>query len=251
MERDDLDQRLSRISTVWTEVLRAHGGPEDAQAEGRRALLERYQKAIYRYLLGALRDPDAADELFQEFALYFLRGRFRHADPGRGRFRDYVKTSLIRLVGNFRQRRHAAPQQLNSNIAELAAVSQDLSHLDQEFTDNWLQDLLAHTWSALEEVQRQTGQPFYAVLQFRTQHPDMPSGEMAKQLTAELKPERAFTDTGIRKTLQRARENFEDLLLDEIARSLEHATQEQLEEELIDLGLQRYCRSALQRRRQK
>lgn len=210
-------------------------------------LLERYQKAIYRYLLGALRDPDAADELFQEFALQFLRGGFRHADPARGRFRDYVKTSLIRMVANYRQRQHARPQPLDSHMA-VAAASTD-EQLDQDFTDHWLQDLLAHTWSELANVQQQTGQPFYAVLRFRSEHPDMPSGDMANQLTAELKPDRPFTDTSIRKTLQRAREKFEDLLLDAIAGSLEQPTLEALEEELIGLGLQRYCHPAIERRR--
>jgi hypothetical protein len=47
-----------------------------------------YHRAVHRYLLGALRDEDAAEELFQEFALRFVRGDFRWADRGRGRFRD-------------------------------------------------------------------------------------------------------------------------------------------------------------------
>ena len=39
--------------------------------------------AAYRYLLGAVHDPDAADDLCQDFAVRFLRGDFRRADPGR------------------------------------------------------------------------------------------------------------------------------------------------------------------------
>ena len=30
MDRDELDQRLSRMSTVWTMVFEAHGGEADA-----------------------------------------------------------------------------------------------------------------------------------------------------------------------------------------------------------------------------
>ena len=73
---------------------------------------------------------------------------------------------------------------------------------------------------------------------------------MARQLTDRLKPEVPFTDTGIRKTLQRAREKFSHLLLDEVVQTLEQSTSDQLEQELIDLGLLNYCHPALRRRRE-
>ena len=38
-----------------------------------------YQGAAYRYLTAAVGDPDVAAELFQEFAVRFLRGDFRRA----------------------------------------------------------------------------------------------------------------------------------------------------------------------------
>src|SRR4051812_10699254 len=86
-----LNQRLSQLSTCWTLVAQAHAGDAGVEAAAQAALLQRYQSAVYRYLLGAVRDPDTADELFQEFALRFVRGDFRHADATRGRFRNYVK----------------------------------------------------------------------------------------------------------------------------------------------------------------
>src|SRR5262245_65506349 len=91
-------QRLSQISTLWSEVVRAHGGQPDAIDAARRLLLDRYCGAAYRYLLGAARDPDAADELYQEFCLRVLRGDFRKASPGRGRLRRLLKTALFHLV---------------------------------------------------------------------------------------------------------------------------------------------------------
>jgi hypothetical protein len=53
----------------------------------------------------------------------------------------------------------------------------------------------------------------------------------------------------VRQTLHRAREKFAVLLLDEVARSLQTDDLDRIEQELIDLGLQSYCRSALTRRR--
>src|SRR4051812_3801842 len=64
---DQPDQRLSRISTLWSLVHRAHQGPAEAVHSARRQLLERYGGAIRRYLHKLLPDPDAADEVYQEF----------------------------------------------------------------------------------------------------------------------------------------------------------------------------------------
>ena len=101
MDLDSSRSYLSRISTPWTLLGRAHGGAEDRAADARRLLLHRYCGAAYRYLRGALGDDDAATDLLQEFVLRFLRGDFRRADPGSGRFRDYLKASLIHLVADY------------------------------------------------------------------------------------------------------------------------------------------------------
>ena len=79
---DDVNQHLSRISTMWTMVFQAHkDAPQAAAAQA--VLLERYCGAIYRYLLSAVRDANVADELAQEFALRFVKGYFRRASPER------------------------------------------------------------------------------------------------------------------------------------------------------------------------
>ncbi|MFO0845277.1 MAG: hypothetical protein U0797_23320, partial [Gemmataceae bacterium] len=98
MDSDAHRERLSRIQTVWTLVLQAHQDRQDPENAARKELLLRYRGAVYRYLLGTLHDADAATELAQEFALHFLEGRFRRADPQRGRFRDLVKVALRHLV---------------------------------------------------------------------------------------------------------------------------------------------------------
>src|SRR5437763_1715956 len=100
MDSDGLNERLSRIKTRWTELLQAHGDEGNRAAETRRQLLLRYHGAVYRYLLGALRDADQAEELAQDFAVRFLRGDFKRADPQRGRFRDFLKTALRNLLKN-------------------------------------------------------------------------------------------------------------------------------------------------------
>ena len=119
MDEASAGPSLNRISTLWTLVRTAHGpgADDEARVDAQAKLLERYQRAIYRYLLHVLRrDADAADELFQEFALRFLRGDFKGADQRRGRFRDFLKGVLIHLVADHHRRLQRQPGPLPAGV---------------------------------------------------------------------------------------------------------------------------------------
>src|SRR3954447_13452888 len=83
---------------MWTHLARAQDHDADPDRSALAALVERYHPAAYSYLLACTGREDDAADLFQEFALKLLRGEFRRADPSRGRFRDYLKTTLANLV---------------------------------------------------------------------------------------------------------------------------------------------------------
>lgn len=249
MDDTSLNLRLSRISTIWTLVGQAHADPADAEAAARQALLERYQKAVYRYILGAVRDPDAADDLFQDFALRFVRGDFRRADPARGRFRDFVKKALVNLITDQRKRRQRRQRQVPLENARVAATAAEPDDPDQPFLESWRKALLDRAWDALAAVEQPGGPPFHAVLRYSFEHPKVSSARMAEELTARVHPAKPFTDAGVRKTLQRARDKFADFLVAEVAQSLEGPTPEELEQELGELGFLAYCKRALERRR--
>ena len=61
-------------------------------------LLHRYRTAIYRYVFAFVRERESSEDICQEFAVRFVRGDFRNADPARGRFRDLVKTAVYNLM---------------------------------------------------------------------------------------------------------------------------------------------------------
>ena len=247
MDPTNHDARLSRIPTLWSLVSQAHRDTSAEVHEAQRQLLERYGGAIRRYLLGALRDPDAADELFQEFAYRLLHGDLRGADRQRGRFRDFIKGVLFHLVANYHKKEQRRPEALPADHPELTAEDSLLAEQEKALLLSWRDELLARTWTALEEAERTRGQPFYTVLRFRAEHPDLSSAEMAERLSEQM--HKPLTAAGVRKTLERARDRFGDLLLDEIAEAIDNPRPDALADELSDLGLLEHCRAALERRR--
>ncbi len=115
----DEDPHLSQIQTLWSVVELAHGD-NTAMQSAQQKMLDRYGGEVRRYALAALCDEDAADEVFQEFAMKFIRGDFRGADPGKGRFREFVKTVVYRLIVDYqrRQKKLGREGQMHSNFAE-------------------------------------------------------------------------------------------------------------------------------------
>jgi len=249
VDTSEQNERLSRIKTHWSLVFQAKEDPHDVGARAQCELLLRYYGAVYRYLVGMLRDPAAAEELTQEFAVRFLRGDFRNADPQRGRFRDFLKAAVRHLVIDYwreQNRQKEADDQLPADSAAGPAAPESSSESDAEFLSSWREELLARSWEAVEQFQQESSSPYYTVLRGKTEQPEVRSAQLAEQLRAQLgKP---FTEAGVRQILHRAREKFAELIVEEVARSLPAGGRSELEQELIELGLLDYCKSALNRR---
>jgi RNA polymerase sigma factor (sigma-70 family) len=243
----ELAERLSRIKTLLTVWLQAHADQGDATVEARQQLVLRYYGAVYRYLLGMLHDAPAAEELTQDFAVRLLRGDFKHFDPQRGRFRDFLKAALRHLVVDYlrqkKQRKEKQPQPLQTEQSERIAQHPPEDDFDRVFVEKWKEELFARTWEALAKNQEESSQPYYTVLSCKTEQPELHSAQLATQVGESLgKP---LTGENLRQLLRRARKRFAELLVDEVARSLQTAEPDQVTEELIELGLMSYCRSAV------
>jgi hypothetical protein len=218
-----MQRRLCTPASSWVVLRQAHSPHAEAAASAQQWLIERYGGAVHRYLLRVLGDAQRACELTQELSLDLVRGAFRRAMPERGRFRCFIRTALFRLLSRYH---HAV------DVAEDVLA----------FRDSWRDQLLARAWQAL--AREEPGG--FVVLRCRADHPAMPPAEMARLITEQLGQPGA--PDWVRQTLRRARDRFSDLLLGEVAQSLEPLTSELLTSELAELGLLDYCRSALQRR---
>lgn len=236
MDSQGMSQRLSRMSTQWTLIQQAHAGAGLEAADAQRQLMHRYCGAAYRYLLGAVRNEDAAMDLCQEFAVRFVRGDFRRASEDRGRFRDFVKAALRHLVTDYHRERLARPQAFSSDLPAPADAD------DDTFLASWRAELLNKTWEALAAA----NSTLYEVLKRHSDRPDITAAELAEELVAQTA--RPVTPGNIRVMLHRARGRFAELLVAEVARTLGEHSEDELLEELRALGLLKHCESALGRR---
>src|SRR5262249_10862588 len=93
--------------------------------------------------------------------------------------------------------------------------------------------------------ERRTGQPLHTLLAFRVENPTLPVADMARQLSDRLGHEPPAT--WVYKHLHNARQKFADLLVEEVARTLDCPGGEEVEQELAELGLLRWCQPRLGR----
>ena len=241
MDLDRPGPHLSRISTPWMLVRQAHAGGDGDAAMAQRLLIQRYCGAVYRYLRGALHNDEEALELFQEFVLRFLRGDFRRADAALGRFRDYLRTSLVHLVTDYYRQLRQRPQPLP---ADLPAPPGPNKPTDEAiFLQSWREELINRAWEALAEANA----TYHRVLVSHVEHPEATSSEAADQLAADSG--KLITAAHVRVTLHRARRKFAALLLDEVAHTLGPCTEAELIEELQSLRLLKVCAPAMEHRR--
>lgn len=231
-----LQSRLDAIATRWSLVREAHvaGAPQDATV-ARQALVLRYAKSVRRYIGGIVRNTGDADELAQDAIVRLMKGDFAGADPGRGRFRDLLKTAVRNMVHSHwakANRRRPADADLDGVAGADDGRDARDALWDAEFRSN----VLDHAWAALREFERRTPtNPAYTLLKLRTEFPEASGDELAAELGARLG--RAVRADAGRQMLRRARLRFAEALVDEIARGLADPSPARVAEELADLGL--------------
>ncbi|WP_165069877.1 RNA polymerase sigma factor [Paludisphaera rhizosphaerae] len=245
---------LSHIDTLWQMVRQAHppgvvkGTPgDDETATARRALLERYSGAARRYLQAALRDRAAAEELSQDFAVKFMGGAFANVDPGKGRFRDFLKQSLYHLMMDHHRRRKSAPQGLVGDVPAAGPETPWAQAHDEAFQTSWRLELMARAWSSLKQIKGDSGQRYHTILRTRVEDPDASYAELATRLSLLLND--VYDANRARVDVHRARDLFVRMLVREVRETLADCSNAALEEELAELGLLERCRPVMDRRR--
>ncbi len=225
-----MHSRLDQISTRWSIV------NDPLQ------FMLRYGPAIQRYLSALIKNPHDVEEVLQDFLLRGLQRGFVRTESLRGRFRDYLKTAVRNAaLTHYRRRQTAAHTNLDD--LHLAAPQAPLA-ADEEWATQWRQCVLSRVWQALDQHQRQSpGNLFYTVLKLSCDYPHEDSKALAARASAATN--KPIRPDAFRKQVSRARRHFAELLVAEVGQTLEDPSPEQLEEELIEIGLMEYVRDFL------
>jgi RNA polymerase sigma-70 factor (ECF subfamily) len=220
-------EHLTDLATSWTTIRTAHTPGPDGQ-KAMHELIGRYHDAIERYLRLKLRDANLADEVFQEFWTKLLDHKLAGADSNKGRFRDYLRTVLHRLIIDHFRVRKLQPLPAGDLLDDSAP--------DAEYDRVWREVVMARTMARLETYEVNTPKNrYHTVLQARQAHPKAAIVDLAAALSQQTAT--PVTPEAFRKTLQRAREKFIELLVLELRATIHPCGPEDVEQEIFDLGL--------------
>jgi RNA polymerase sigma-70 factor (ECF subfamily) len=222
-----LDQLSTHVATL-----------EDAQQ-----FLFRYGNAIRGYVTAVLRDPTAAEEVMQELILAFLRRGGAQTWPGKGRFRDYLKTAARNAAITHLRKKGRQPGS-DAGLEVHADPHSTDEAADRALTSEWQRCVLDRVWRELEAHERRSpGNLCYTVLKVVAEFRDEDSPKQAQ--IASQRAKHPLTAEAFRKQVSRARRQMAEFILQEVARSIAEATPDDVEGELIELGLWNYVEDYL------
>lgn len=222
---------LNRITTQWSDVT----SPVQFVA--------RYAPAIHNYLRVLLADDHDADEAAQEFLAKVSQQGFERLTLDRGRFRDYLivavrNTALNTIKRKQRDRTREAPL-IDAPAPDTAAYPSD-----QAWITHWKRCLLDRSWRELFNHERKTpGNLFHTILKARSDNPEPDDETLSRQVSRQVG--RLVTPEAFRKQLSRGRRKFAEIILEEVAQTIEDPTPERVEDELNDTGMMEFIRPFL------
>ena len=205
-------------------------------------LVMRYGAALRRYLGALIRDAHDADDVSQDLLLQVLHKGLARQAPGRGRFRDYLKAVARNVALDHLRKRRPHAQAID--LDNLCVPAERVGAAERQWLADWRACALQMAWKGLElQEYKRPESCCHAVLRLAAEHPDESSEQLAARLTDRLG--RAVRADAYRKQLSRSRRLFAQLILDEVRQTLDDASPERIEEELIEVGLMPYVRPYL------
>jgi RNA polymerase sigma-70 factor (ECF subfamily) len=210
-------------STQWSVVLAARDAEPAAAREALAALCETYWRPLYLYARRCGQAPEDAQDLTQGFLTHLMeKESLRHVDPGLGRFRAFLLTSLKHYMTNERRRRQAQKRGGAASLVSLDEMTAE-AHVgvadppltpEQQYERNWALALLSRATARLEAEFAAAGKAriFETLKPYLTGDRDMRYAEAAALLS--------ISEVTVRVAVHRMRGRFRDLLQEEVARTL-------------------------------
>ena len=199
-------------------------------------IVQRYGKAIRRYLAALLKKPEDVDDVAQNIHVKILKGDLAKWDASRSRFRDFLKT----VVRNAALDCYRQSQKRSQDSADLSRVADPhgaaATPENQIWIDLWREAVIASVLAGIKAYQDQhPGNHFFTVVHLLEVDPEMGSEQLAAALTEHTG--RACTAENARQQKARVRGKFAALLVKEVMLTVPCQGPESVEEELRTLRL--------------
>jgi RNA polymerase sigma factor (sigma-70 family) len=223
MDRDDLRANGAFPATRYSAIERIRAADPDARRTAYGDLVEGYWKPVYKHLRLTWRlDADDARDVTQGFfAEAFQKAWLERFEPGKARFRTFVRVCADRFVMNSRQSASrlkrggglqtlpldfdGAEREMRSRAASALAEPDELFH--QEF----VRALFDRVVSELRSEYREKDRPVHFLL-FERYDLDPADGVSYAQLAKEF----GLTATQVTNTLAQVRRRFRERALVEL-----------------------------------
>lgn len=192
-------ERRELPSTSWATILEARHRDPGRSREALNELCRLYWKPVYAHIRAARRlSNERAKDLTQDFFLEILEGRLlSHADPGRGRFRSYLRGAL-RLFLFERHREGAALKRGGDRVflplgeCELeeadSAGAASAPPADDAFDRQWMRSVIDLAVQDLRERLAAAGQDVrFRVFERHQLHPPPGGAPSHEELAAEFR----------------------------------------------------------------
>ncbi len=215
-------------TTHWSVVLQVGQADSPEACHALEHLCRDYWYPLYAHVRRQRRSVEDAQDITQEFFLRLLsRDYLKLADPQRGRFRTYLLTSLDRFMVNQWRKASAAKRgggtpmiSLDAETAEQRYHAEPADGLspDRIFQKRWAVTLLQQVLRRLgEECDRSGKRATFDAL--RPQVLGETSVESASAIAARL----GLTEGALRVTVHRLRQRYQEMLRQEVGRTVSSA----------------------------
>lgn len=244
---EEEDRDLDTLSTRAEDLRIAHEkDAPDAARDAKARIFVRYQRAILRYIRAAVPDINAAEDILADFFAKLVNGSFRNFNADRGRFRDYVKGTLFRMVKDYYNGPRRKYIGLTRDIVDPSPNACPEAAMEAKFLSFWRESLMLRAWETLKDLERWNDRPYTMVLSLSIPPDRRPAREIALQLP--LQNGRPATEGFVRTVRMEAAHALQDFVLAEVWDSIQDPSADRVEQELADLGLLKDLTKAIQRR---
>lgn len=215
-------------TTHWSEVQAAVSANTPVDHNALASLCQKYWTPLYRLARRRVRSTHEAQDLVQGFFGMVLDGqKLSTADPGRGRFRSFLRVAFLNFHAKEREKQRATKRGGNRKILsldfdrenQLSIEPTDVTTAERLYEREWAENLLRLVYSMLqgEYEAREKGRDFQALSVCISSGEEVSYGEISEAL--------GCTPEAARMAASRLRCRFRELLRSEIRNTVSSADQ--------------------------